>query len=100
MEPVAGVALSVTCSPPEKVSAQSVGQVMPAGALATVPDPPPIFETVRVAGGFFVKSAENEWSPSMDTVQKGLRPAEAQSPPQPSKVESQLGAAVSVTVVP
>jgi len=47
LNPGAGVDANVTCVPTGKGAAQVVGQVMPAGALVTVPPPP--FVTVSVA---------------------------------------------------
>src|SRR6185503_4978994 len=45
-EPDAGVAERVTTVPPEKGSVQSLPQLMPEGALATVPPPVPDLVTV------------------------------------------------------
>jgi len=46
-EPVAGVAVSVTFVPLEKVALQVVPQERPEGFEATVPEPRPCFRTVR-----------------------------------------------------
>src|SRR6266704_739182 len=51
IEPAAGVAVSVTAVPPAKFAAQVAPQVMPAGALVTVPVPVPPFETVSAKVG-------------------------------------------------
>ena len=49
---------------------------------------------------FFMNAAVTLLIPLMVTVQVGLVPAEAQSPPQPAKIERLLGVAVRVTAVP
>ena len=46
-EPLAGVAASVTHCPSAKEAVQTEPQLMPAGVLVTVPDPAPVFDTVR-----------------------------------------------------
>ena len=47
VEPAAGAAVSVTAVPLVKLAKQVAPQLMPAGALVTVPVPLPTFETVR-----------------------------------------------------
>ena len=51
-DPLAGVAVSVTCSPNPKLWEQTEPQWIPTGELTTVPDPVPDFETdtVKLAG--------------------------------------------------
>jgi len=48
VEPAAGVAVRVTAVPGENVCEQLAPQLMPAGALVTVPDPDPLLVTDRV----------------------------------------------------
>ena len=51
VEPAAGAAVSVTAVPLAKLAEQVTPQVMPVGALVTVPAPVPAFETVSAKGG-------------------------------------------------
>jgi len=95
MEPLAGVAVSVTTVPLAYDSKQSVPQVIPGGLLVTVPLPLPALVIVRVRGTK-VKVAVTDLSSSMLTVQL-LVPVQA--PFQPAKVESLAGLAVRVTTV-
>ena len=48
VEPAAGAAVRVTAVPLVKLAEQVAPQVMPAGALVTVPVPVPALETVSV----------------------------------------------------
>jgi len=99
VEPVEGVAVSVTELPSAKGAEHVAPQLMPAGLLVTVPVPVPAFETVRVlVVPEPVKVAVTTWSELITTVHV---PAPEQPPPlQPAKVEPAEAAAVSVTEVP
>ena len=55
--PVVGVAVNVTMVPTFTVSAQSVGQLMPAGAEVTVPEPTTTVLSAAVLGGVAVNAA-------------------------------------------
>jgi hypothetical protein len=48
-EPVAGVAVSVTCVPLGKVSVHVAPQLIPAGELVTVPVPVPVLAICTVS---------------------------------------------------
>ena len=96
VEPVAGVAVSVTAVVYPKVPLQVLPQLMPAGVLATVPVPVPAGLTVSV-NVWSVKLAVTLWGVVMVTVQG---PVPVQSPLQPIKVEPVDAVAVSVTAVP
>src|SRR5439155_10877481 len=96
-EPAAGATVSVTAVPLVKLAEQVTPQVMPAGALVTVPLPVPAAATVSVKV-WSVKVAVTGVAAETVTVQV---PVPAQPPPlQPLKVEPAAGAAVSVTAVP
>src|SRR5438552_11193119 len=97
VEPMAGLAVSVTAVPLVKLAEQVAPQVIPAGKLVTVPLPVPAGVTVRV----------KVWSAKVAvTVVAALRvtvqvPVPEHPPPlQPLKVEPAAGLAVSVTAVP
>jgi hypothetical protein len=49
VEPAAAVAVSITALLPANVAEQVVGQLIPAGELATVPVPEPLTVTARAA---------------------------------------------------
>ena len=72
-----------------------VGQVMPAGLLATVPAPVPLGVTVSTKVG--VKIAVTVVAAETVTVQG---PVPMHAPLQPVKAEPAAGVAVSVTTVP
>ncbi len=97
VEPVAGVAVSVTSVPLAKVAEQVVPQLMPAGLLVTVPLPVP------------ARTTASETPPTLNvavTVVFAVRvtlqvPVPLHPPPlHPAKLEPAAGVAVSVTLVP
>src|SRR5438309_2854515 len=97
IEPVAGAAVNVTAVPLAYGAEQVAPQVMPAGALLTVPLPVPAVLTVRVKVGT-VNVAVTVVEALRVTVQV---PVPVQPPPlQPLKIEPVAGAAVNVTAVP
>src|SRR5437667_1732229 len=97
VEPAAGAAVSVTAVPLAKLAEQVAPQVMPAGALVTVPLPVPAGVTVRVKV-CSVKVAVTVVAAESVTTQV---PVPEQPPPvQPVKVEPAAGVAVNVTAVP
>src|SRR2546427_6989810 len=97
VEPAAGVAVSVTAVPLEKLAEQVAPQLIPAGELVTVPLPVPALLTVsaklgRLKVAVTVVAAE--------TVTAHVPVPEQPPPLQPLKVEPAAGAAVSVTAGP
>src|SRR5215472_426898 len=85
-DPLAGAAVSVTAAPLGNEAEQVAPQLMPAGALVTVPPPVPVFFAVRVyvetvAG---VNVAVTPVDALTLTVQA---PVPAHAPPHPAKVE-------------
>src|SRR5207253_964531 len=97
VEPAAGLAVSVTAVPLAKLAEQVAPQLIPAGALVTVPLPVPALLTVSATVGRAKVAV---------TVVAALRvteqvPVPEQPPPlQPVKVEPPAGVAVSVTAAP
>ena len=51
VDPVSATAVRVTTVPSRNTSEQSEPQLIPAGSLVTVPNPPPVFKTVSRAPG-------------------------------------------------
>jgi hypothetical protein len=94
--PAAGVAVSVTAVPAANAAEQVVPQLMPAGALVTMPDPAPARLTVS-AKDCRVNVAVTELAAFIVTVHA---PVPVHAPLQPVKVTPAAGVAVSVTAVP
>ena len=90
------VAVSVTTLPWAKIALQTLPQVIPAGALVTVPVPFPEVRTSRV-WVTAAKVALTDLAAVMVTTQPALP---LQSPPQLTKLAPAAGVAVSVTTVP
>src|SRR5439155_9857543 len=97
VEPAAGVAVSVTAVPLAKLAVHVAPQVIPAGALVTVPLPVPAEVTVRVKV-CSVKVAVTVVAAESVTTQVPV--PEQPLPLQPLKAEPAAGVAVSVTAVP
>jgi|SRR5215813_8162143 len=75
VEPAAGAAVKVTVFPVGKLALHVFPQLMPLGALVTVPEPDPLLWTVRVCmltGA--VKVAVTVWSLIMTTIQVEMTP--------------------------
>ena len=98
VEPAAGVAVNVTTVPVGNPATHVEPQSIPAGWLVTVPDPVPIFWTVRfeeLTGG--LNAAVTDRFTSMTTEHE---PVPLQSPPQPVNIEPAAGAEDKATVLP
>src|SRR5207247_6584939 len=97
VEPAAGVAVNVTAVPLVKLAEQVRPQLIPTGALVTVPLPAPALLTVSAKVGG-PKRAVTVVAALRVTVQV---PVPEHPPPlQPGNVEPAAGVAVSVTAVP
>lgn len=94
--PTAETAVKVTDAPGASVTVQVVPQVMPSGALVTVPLPDPALMTVSTR--WAVKVAVTDFAADMVTVQ--VVAVEASQPAQVVNVEPEDGLAVRVTCVP
>src|SRR5207249_577708 len=97
VEPAAGVAVSVTAVPLEKLAEQVAPQLIPAGELVTVPLPVPALLTVSAKLGR-LKVAVTVVAAESVTVQAPV--PEHPPPVQPVKVEPATVVAVNVTAVP
>jgi hypothetical protein len=86
----------VTLVPLVKFAEQVGPQLIPAGALVTVPVPPPDFVTLRGKVPT-LKTAPTDWAADMVTTHD---PVPEQAPLQPPKTDPAAGAAVRVTTVP
>src|SRR5213080_4433646 len=97
VEPVAGLAVSVTAVPLVKLAEQVAPQVIPAGELVTVPLPVPTLLTVSAKLGRLKVAVTGV---AVETVTTQVPVPEHPPPLQPLKVEPAAGLAVSVTAVP
>jgi hypothetical protein len=96
-EPAAGVAVNVTAVPSVNDAEHVGAQLIPVGALVTVPEPVPVLPTVSVRV-IVVNVAVTDRSALIVTVHA---PVPEQLPPlQPANVEPAAGVAVNVTIVP
>jgi hypothetical protein len=95
VEPVAGVAVSVTLVPSSYPFEHVAPQLIVPGELVTVPDPVPAFVTVRVRWITNVAVAA-----LFALIVSVHVPVPLQSPLQPLNLEPEAGVAVSVTLVP
>jgi hypothetical protein len=95
--PAAGVAVSVTDVPELYVALHVAPQLIPAGALVTVPVPDPAFVTVS-ACVTIVNVADTETGVLPEKMHGAV--PEQVLPPQPPKVDVAAGVAESVTAVP
>jgi hypothetical protein len=98
-EPSAALCVNVTCVPLAKLAEQVSGQIIPAGALVTVPVPFPASVTVNVKLlTLAVKFAVTAVAAPIVNVHV---PVPSQGPaPQPVNVDPVAGTAVNVTIVP
>src|SRR5436309_2706383 len=97
VEPMAGMAVSITTVPLAKLAEQVAPQVMPAGELVTVPLPVPALLTVSAKVGRLKVAVTVVAAETVITHD----PVPVHPPPlQPLKVEPAAGVAVTVTAVP
>jgi hypothetical protein len=99
VDPFVVAAVRVTLVPWLYADEQVAPQLIPAGELVTVPDPVPVFVTVRVCvvGWTALNVAVTLWAAFMVIWQ--LPVPEHPAPLQPAKVEPDAGVAVRVTTV-
>lgn len=96
VEPVAGVAVSVTVAPEAKFAVQSALQAIPAGLLVMVPVPVLLTVSAKVPTWLVSKVAVTALAAFMVTVQV---PVPVQAPLQPAKLEPAAAVALRVTLV-
>jgi hypothetical protein len=99
-DPVVAAAVRVTVVPAMKAPLQLLLHAIPLGEDVTVPDPVPLFVSVRmyvVAGELRVNVAVTLFAASTTSVQP---PVPVHAPLQPVKVEPVAGVALSPTLVP
>jgi hypothetical protein len=92
-QPLAGVAVRVTCVPGAKFALQLDGQLMPVGELVTAPLPVTLTDSATSC----TNVAEADCGEFIVTVHPALP---LQAPPQPLKLQPLAGVAVRVTGVP
>jgi hypothetical protein len=98
VEPLEGVAVSVTDVPWSNVALQAEPQLIPAGLDVTVPVPDPASVTASTWPDS-AKLTATDWAAVMETVQ--VLPVPEQPPPdQEATYDPVAGVAVSVTVMP
>ncbi len=97
VDPVAGTAVNVTIVPLAKLAAHAVPQLIPAGALVTVPVPVPAFVTVTAKVFAAVNVAVTAAAAVTVTTQA---PVPVHAPLHPAKVDPVAATCVNVTAVP
>lgn len=97
VDPGKAVAESVTEVPETTLALQDRPQSIPAGVLATVPEPVPVLATVRVRLTARLKVAVTLAADVTATTQA---PLPEHAPLHPAKTDPRAGVAVRVTVVP
>jgi hypothetical protein len=99
VDPSDGAAVNVTCAPLAKFAEQVVGQLIPAGALVTVPDPVPASATVNAKLFVLVLKVAVTVVAAVNVTTHV--PVPVHPPPlHPVNVEPSAGLAISVTCVP
>ena len=98
VEPDAGAGMSVTRVPSSYNSVQSLPQLIPAGLVVIVPEPVPVFDTVRVkvASGFRSNVAVQVRAAFIVTWPS----PQSASPLHPANIDPAVAVGVSVTTVP
>src|SRR6185436_12493922 len=96
-EPAAGVAVRVRTEPGVTDCEHVAPQLMPAGALVTVPVPDPFLATESVTGPVRLNVAVTDVAAFTVTAHV---PVPEQAPPQPAKKEPAAGVAVRVRTEP
>jgi hypothetical protein len=97
VDPFVGVAVNTICVPLAKLAVHAVPQLIPAGALVTVPVPVPPFVTVN-ATAFEVLNVAVTIAAAVNVTTQAPLPLHA--PLHPAKVEPAAAVCVNVTIVP
>jgi hypothetical protein len=100
LEPVSGVAVSVTVVPAGKLCEQLPGHEIDASSLEIVPEPVPAAAAVSSGAGAGPNVAVTLLSESIVTVQVGIVPLGQPPPLQPVNTEPLGALAVRTTVAP